>query len=175
MEVSMKYEIHGADSKTGADRKIIVDAEDGKEALSKARMQGILTSNIYKIHDVPFHESEDGPKHANSVICPNPKCDYQGKPKKIARGNMLVAIFMVLFSILPGLFFYIDMFNDYLQLSVMKSGSGTPGEVLGYATAIPVHAISALAISFPGVLYLVFRIGYIHVCPKCGLQMRGDS
>jgi hypothetical protein len=167
----MKYEIHGADSITGADRKIMVEALSEKEALSIASKQGLLTTNIYKIHHVPLEDKDDPIVQTDKIICPNPKCDYRGKPKKIARGNLLVAILLAIFSVILGVLLYIDLLSKVGDLSIQLT-VGEPIDVAALWAVVSVYAICALAVSFPGFLYFIIKSGYISICPKCGLQIR---
>ncbi len=41
------------------------------------------------------------------IICPNPKCDFTGKPSKKARGSTLVGLILCLFFLLPGIIYFI--------------------------------------------------------------------
>ena len=43
------------------------------------------------------------------VICPNPNCRYQGPPRKVARGSILVALLLLCCFILPGVLYAIFM------------------------------------------------------------------
>jgi len=61
-----------------------------------------------------------------NIICSNPNCCYQGKPKKKARGSAALGLILLCFLVLPG------------------------------------------------VLYFMFKSGYIYSCPKCGLQIQSD-
>ena len=47
-----------------------------------------------------------------SIICPNPNCGYQGRPKRIARGSMLVAVLLGFFFIIPALL-YMLIYSGY--------------------------------------------------------------
>ncbi len=40
------------------------------------------------------------------IICPNQNCGYKGSPKKVARGNALVGIILLLFFLLPGILYF---------------------------------------------------------------------
>ena len=42
-----------------------------------------------------------------TIICPNPNCDYKGKPKRVARGSTIVGLFLLCFFIVPGLLYFI--------------------------------------------------------------------
>jgi len=43
------------------------------------------------------------------IICPNPNCRYEGPPRKVARGSILVGVLLLCFFILPGLLYFIFM------------------------------------------------------------------
>ena len=43
------------------------------------------------------------------MICPNPNCGYQGKPKRTARGSVLVGLILLCFFLLPGILYFIFM------------------------------------------------------------------
>jgi len=44
---------------------------------------------------------------AKSIICPNPNCGYEGKPKKKARGSIIVGLVLCFFFLIPGLLYFI--------------------------------------------------------------------
>lgn len=39
------------------------------------------------------------------IICPNPNCDYSGKPRRKARGSTILACILLLFFLLPGILY----------------------------------------------------------------------
>lgn len=43
------------------------------------------------------------------IICPNPNCRYQGPPRKVARGPILLGLVLLLLFILPGILYFIFM------------------------------------------------------------------
>jgi DNA-directed RNA polymerase subunit RPC12/RpoP len=43
------------------------------------------------------------------IICPNPNCRYQGPPKKVARGSILVGLILLCLFILPGVLYFVFM------------------------------------------------------------------
>lgn len=51
--------------------------------------------------------AEPKPLKRGEIICPNPKCGYRGKPKKVSRGSLLVGLFLCLFFLLPGIIYFI--------------------------------------------------------------------
>jgi hypothetical protein len=44
---------------------------------------------------------------SNSIICPNPNCDYKGPAKKRARGSFIIGLILCCFFILPGVLYFI--------------------------------------------------------------------
>lgn len=40
------------------------------------------------------------------IVCPNPKCTYEGEPKRRARGSILVGLVLCCFFLLPGLLYF---------------------------------------------------------------------
>ena len=57
---------------------------------------------------------------AREIICANPNCGYQGKPRSRARGSRLVGLFLICFFVLPGLI-YFSMKSGY-RYSCPKCG-----------------------------------------------------
>ena len=45
----------------------------------------------------------------NQIICPNVNCGYQGSPKRISRGNLLIGLLLLLFGVVPGLLYFAIM------------------------------------------------------------------
>ena len=43
------------------------------------------------------------------IICPNPRCGYIGRPKKVARGSFLIGVILCFFFLLPGLIYFAVM------------------------------------------------------------------
>jgi hypothetical protein len=43
------------------------------------------------------------------IICPNPNCRYEGPPRKVARGSILIGVILLLFFILPGILYFVFM------------------------------------------------------------------
>ena len=41
------------------------------------------------------------------IICPNPKCDYEGPAKRTPKGDALLGCFLVLLFLLPGILYLI--------------------------------------------------------------------
>jgi hypothetical protein len=41
-----------------------------------------------------------------NIICPNPRCDYQGPARRVARGSFLVGFILLCLFILPGLLYF---------------------------------------------------------------------
>ncbi len=39
-------------------------------------------------------------------VCPNPKCDYAGKARRVARGSLLLGILLCFFFLFPGLLYF---------------------------------------------------------------------
>jgi predicted RNA-binding Zn-ribbon protein involved in translation (DUF1610 family) len=48
-------------------------------------------------------------RRQGDMICPNPNCRYEGPPRKVARGSVLVGILLLLFFLLPGILYFIFM------------------------------------------------------------------
>lgn len=48
-------------------------------------------------------------RNVGDIICPNPSCRYEGPPKKVARGSILVGLILLLFFILPGILYFLFM------------------------------------------------------------------
>jgi hypothetical protein len=46
---------------------------------------------------------------SGDTICPNPNCHYEGPPRKVARGSVLVGIVLLFFFLLPGILYLIFM------------------------------------------------------------------
>ena len=40
------------------------------------------------------------------MICPNPNCRYEGRPKKKSRGSFIVGLILLCFFILPGILYF---------------------------------------------------------------------
>lgn len=53
------------------------------------------------------------PEETKEIICPNPNCGYKGKPEIRRRGNVLVGVLLLLFSIIPGLLYFIFYKKTY--------------------------------------------------------------
>ena len=54
-------------------------------------------------------------KHREEYICPNPNCDYQGRPKVESYGSIIFAWVLLLFFILPGsLYWVLCIGNKYI-------------------------------------------------------------
>ncbi|VEB35523.1 Uncharacterised protein [Legionella cherrii] len=43
----------------------------------------------------------------NQMICPNVNCGYIGKPKKEARGSIIVGLILCMFFLLPGVLYFL--------------------------------------------------------------------
>ena len=43
------------------------------------------------------------------MICPNPNCGYEGRPRKRARGSLLLGLILCAFFIIPGLLYFMLM------------------------------------------------------------------
>jgi hypothetical protein len=41
-----------------------------------------------------------------AIICPNPKCDFQGRPRRKARGSILVGLILLCIFFFPGLLYF---------------------------------------------------------------------
>ncbi len=54
------------------------------------------------------------------IICPNPNCGYEGRPRCRARGSVLVGLFLCLFFLLPGILYF--MFKSGYRYSCPKCG-----------------------------------------------------
>jgi len=54
------------------------------------------------------------------IICPNPRCGYQGRPIKTARGSCLVGGILLLFFIIPGVLYF--MFKGGHRYSCPRCG-----------------------------------------------------
>ena len=54
------------------------------------------------------------------MICPNPNCGYRGKPKRKARGSVLVGLLLLCFFLLPGILYFI--FKSGYRYSCPKCG-----------------------------------------------------
>ena len=48
-------------------------------------------------------------RRPGDIICPNPNGRYEGPPRKVARGSILVGVVLLLFFILPGILYFIFM------------------------------------------------------------------
>ena len=46
----------------------------------------------------------------NDMICPYPNCHYEGRPKRQARGLLLVGLWLCGFFLLPGILYF--LFNS---------------------------------------------------------------
>ncbi|RLE17760.1 MAG: hypothetical protein DRJ65_22335 [Acidobacteria bacterium] len=44
---------------------------------------------------------------AGAIICPNPNCLYQGAPKIVPRGSVVLGLILCLFLLLPGILYFI--------------------------------------------------------------------
>lgn len=44
-------------------------------------------------------------KSDTEFICPNPHCDYHGKPEFESYGSFILAILLILCGIVPGIFY----------------------------------------------------------------------
>ena len=42
---------------------------------------------------------------ARTIICPNPNCGYQGRPKRKARGSDLLLLILLACFVVPGLLY----------------------------------------------------------------------
>src|SRR5579862_7943846 len=40
------------------------------------------------------------------IICPNPRCGYVGKPRKVARGSTIVGLILLCFIVVPGVLYF---------------------------------------------------------------------
>jgi len=54
------------------------------------------------------------------IICPNPKCDYEGDAVKQARGSFFVGLFLCFFFLLPGILYF--MFKGGYRYICPKCG-----------------------------------------------------
>jgi hypothetical protein len=48
-------------------------------------------------------------RRPGDISCPNANCHYQGPPRKMARGSVLVGLLLLLFFIIPGVFYFMFM------------------------------------------------------------------
>lgn len=69
-----------------------------------------------------FLDSERPPVHASplartpkqgEIICPNPRCGYIGRPKRVATRSVLVGLVLLCFFILPGVLYFMFKRNRY--------------------------------------------------------------
>lgn len=60
------------------------------------------------------------------IICPNPHCSYQGPPRKVARGSIIVGVVLLLLFIIPGVLYFIFMqgYRYYCPKCGLQIGSG---------------------------------------------------
>lgn len=54
------------------------------------------------------------------MICPNPNCGYKGKPRRQARGSVLVGLILLCFFLVPGILYF--MFKGGYRYSCPKCG-----------------------------------------------------
>jgi hypothetical protein len=48
-------------------------------------------------------------RRPGDIICPHANCHYQGPPRKVPRGSVLVGLLLLLFFIIPGVLYFIFM------------------------------------------------------------------
>lgn len=53
----MRYQVDGADATTGKDRTIFVTATDERDAMAKAKEQGVYTTRIIELPDEPAQQT----------------------------------------------------------------------------------------------------------------------
>jgi len=49
---------------------------------------------------------QPGHHKRSDMICPNPRCGYVGRPRKVARGSMIVGFVLLCFLVVPGLLYF---------------------------------------------------------------------
>ncbi len=54
------------------------------------------------------------------MICPNPNCGYEGRPRRKARGSFLVGLILCCFFLLPGLIYFMFMSGYYYHCPKCK-------------------------------------------------------
>jgi len=72
-------------------------AETIKAAATRCRFCGSILKP--KLEAVPLKQGE--------IVCPNPNCNYCGKPQREAKGSLFVAITLMLFFLLPGILYLV--------------------------------------------------------------------
>jgi hypothetical protein len=86
----MKYRISGADATTGAERKVIVDADDETIALALAKQQGIFPYGVEVVSNVP------APPAPPVATRPHRKTRAERKQEEKLIAGVVAGIFMLL-------------------------------------------------------------------------------
>jgi predicted RNA-binding Zn-ribbon protein involved in translation (DUF1610 family) len=47
--------------------------------------------------------------NAGDIICPNANCRYEGPPRKVARGSIIVGVILLFLFLLPGILYFLFM------------------------------------------------------------------
>jgi len=81
----------------------------------KCKHCGELLGQMRRAATSPAPRLEQG-----DIICPNPRCGYQGRPIKTARGSCLVGAILLLCFVLPGLLYF--MFKGGYRYSCPRRG-----------------------------------------------------
>jgi hypothetical protein len=107
----MKFIVNGADRETGGSLQLLIEATDGEKASAAANAARMLVSSYRPdLSGAPSPGTPIAPAvQANGppIICPNPNCGYCGISVAKRRLSFLVLALLLLFFIIPGIFFAI--------------------------------------------------------------------
>jgi hypothetical protein len=77
----------------------------GKKVARRISRALKASATAYKDH-MAHAVSHGGWFGAPPIICPNPNCGYRGKPRRKARGSIIVGLFLCMFLLLPGILYF---------------------------------------------------------------------
>jgi hypothetical protein len=90
---------------------------DPMEALAMEAQQALMRDQVQAPANPPVRRV----LAAGDIVCPNPRCNYAGPPKKEARASTAAGCLLMFFFLLPGILYF--MFKNGYRYLCPKCGT----------------------------------------------------
>lgn len=107
----MKWEVTGSHRDSGQDMTVVVDAASARDAESAAVDMGVLVIDALPVQSAPAAPAATPPPGPPAIIprghriCPNPNCGHIGKPRRKAKGSLLVFFVLLCMFVVPAILY----------------------------------------------------------------------